>query len=110
MIPSVETPVTCRFVNEFGAFAIADSMVDVVVASREAMFWSSLPELTTWNESIYKELVVVIPETSSCCETTSVAVVIPNVDIPVAFKFLVVISSPIDTPPPPPPIISIPFT
>ena len=44
---NVETPDTLRSVNVFGAFAIALSMVDVVVASREAMFCSSLPELIT---------------------------------------------------------------
>ena len=38
VIPSVEIPVILRSVNVFGAFAIALSIVAVVVESSEAMF------------------------------------------------------------------------
>ena len=43
----VETPDTLKSVNVFGALAIADSIVAVVVASSEAIFCNSLPELIT---------------------------------------------------------------
>ena len=37
---NVEIPVTFRSVNVFGAFAIADSIVDVVTASSDAIFFN----------------------------------------------------------------------
>jgi len=58
----VENPVTLKSVKVFGALTIAASIVAVVVASREAMFCSCLPELMTCVASMFRELVVVIPD------------------------------------------------
>ena len=43
----VEIPVIFKSVNVFGAFAIAVSIVDVVIASKETIFFNSRAELTT---------------------------------------------------------------
>ena len=45
--PKVLIPVIFKSVKVLGALAIADSIVAVVVASNEAMFWSCLAELMT---------------------------------------------------------------
>ena len=42
----VETPATFKSVNVFGAFETADSIVAVVVASREEIFFNCPAELT----------------------------------------------------------------
>ena len=43
----VETPLTFKSVNVFGAFEIAVSIVDVVTASNDAIFFSSRVVLIT---------------------------------------------------------------
>ena len=66
VIPAnVERPITFRLAKLLGAFAIADPIVAVVVASSETMFCSSLAELMTWVEPILKEPTVPIPVTLS---------------------------------------------
>ena len=52
---------TCKSVNTLGVFEIALSIVAVVVASREAIFCSCLPELMTCVDAIFKEPTVPIP-------------------------------------------------
>ena len=55
-------PVTTISCEVFGALAIAASIVAVVVASSEAMFWSCLELLITVVPLIETEPAVTIPE------------------------------------------------
>jgi hypothetical protein len=57
----VEIPVTLKSANVFGAFVIADSIVEVVVASRDVMFFSCLDALMTSVFPILTDVTVVIP-------------------------------------------------
>jgi hypothetical protein len=58
---SVVIPVTFKSANVFGAFVIADSIVEVVVASRDVMFFSCLDALMTSVFPILTDVTVVIP-------------------------------------------------
>ena len=85
VIPAnVEIPDILSELKSLGASCIADSIVAVVVASREAIFWSCLAELRTCVASIERLLVVVTPVTNTSPITVSfdVGFVVPMPTLP----------------------------
>ena len=71
----VDTPLIFKSVNVFGATSIAASIVAVVVASKEAIFWSSLPLLITCVAPILRDATLVIPETFNPLKISTAALI-----------------------------------
>ena len=58
---NVEIPLIFRSVNVLGAFETAVSIVLIVIASKDSIFWSCLSLLITWVDPILTENDVDIP-------------------------------------------------
>jgi hypothetical protein len=100
---SVLIPVTFRSLNVFGAATIAASIVAVVTASREAIFFNCLAPLITSLDPILSEPVVVTPVTFTlvalnCGVSTLVIVVTPEIFVvPLTSKVAIGMDVPIPT-------------
>ena len=63
---NVDIPVTFKSVNVFGPFEIAVSIVDVVTASKDTMFFNSRAELNTSVSPMKIDPKVPIPDILTC--------------------------------------------